>query len=235
MSSLYVLSGHPRARYVDFQAQWLLGFTRVAGGFTEVRLAPMTLPDLSRSQGGPVSTGRLIPLVRCDVVNMTRHVHHHYDYNKDGHSRTYTMKVELNQTMTEWTLSALGGVDPSTAQSLQEQNNIRLTVAASRVPTGAGAGGSGSGNGSGSGSAQWAPPLHRDVEWLDLHPANHEASPLPSAPSSRHLLQISPPLPAAAVSESAAATAAAMGSLSAGHEAAQAGKRDELRDTVTQF
>ena len=26
-------------------------------------------------------------LLRCDIVNMTRHVHHHFDYKKDGHSR----------------------------------------------------------------------------------------------------------------------------------------------------
>ena len=39
-------------------------------------------------------------LLRCDVVNMTRHVHHHFDYKKDGHSRTYTMRVERNESAT---------------------------------------------------------------------------------------------------------------------------------------
>lgn len=41
-----------------------------------------------------------IPMIRADIVNMTRLVHHHYDYAKDGHKRTYEMHVEVNQTVT---------------------------------------------------------------------------------------------------------------------------------------
>jgi hypothetical protein len=32
-------------------------------------------------------------MVRVDVINMTRHVHHHFDYRKDGHNRKYNMHV----------------------------------------------------------------------------------------------------------------------------------------------
>jgi hypothetical protein len=39
---------------------------------------------------------------------MTRHVHHHYDYAKDGHSRTYTMKIVVNETLTALINSYLG-------------------------------------------------------------------------------------------------------------------------------
>lgn len=43
-------------------------------------------------------SGTDLPLFRCDVLNMTRHVHHHYDYAKDGHTRTYTMRVQEETT-----------------------------------------------------------------------------------------------------------------------------------------
>jgi hypothetical protein len=39
-------------------------------------------------------------MVRVDVINMTRHVHHHFDYRKDGHNRKYNMHVLRNDTFT---------------------------------------------------------------------------------------------------------------------------------------
>ena len=39
------------------------------------------------------------PLIRIDLVEMTRRVHHHFDWAKDGHKRTYTMHVDLNDSL----------------------------------------------------------------------------------------------------------------------------------------
>ena len=36
------------------------------------------------------------PLIRVDVVKLMRRVHHHFDWARDGHKRTYTMLVDLN-------------------------------------------------------------------------------------------------------------------------------------------
>ena len=68
-----------------------------------------------------------LPLVRCDIVNMTRHVHHHYEYAKDGHKRTYTMRVKVNQTLTDNIMSHIG--DPSLALSLATPNGVVLYTA----------------------------------------------------------------------------------------------------------
>jgi hypothetical protein len=40
---------------------------------------------------------------------MTRHVHHHFDYARDGHQRKYTMHVERNLTATSMAQRQLGG------------------------------------------------------------------------------------------------------------------------------
>lgn len=50
-------------------------------------------------------------MVRVDIANMTRHVHHHFDYRKDGHTRTYTMHVVVNTTSTELAQGVMGS-DP---------------------------------------------------------------------------------------------------------------------------
>eukprot|EP00629_Pelagomonadales_sp_RCC1024_P016931 CAMPEP_0119264760 /NCGR_PEP_ID=MMETSP1329-20130426/3764_1 /TAXON_ID=114041 /ORGANISM="Genus nov. species nov., Strain RCC1024" /LENGTH=1310 /DNA_ID=CAMNT_0007264551 /DNA_START=450 /DNA_END=4382 /DNA_ORIENTATION=+ len=39
------------------------------------------------------------PLARLDVVEMIRKVHHHFDWVRDGHKRTYTMHVDVNNTL----------------------------------------------------------------------------------------------------------------------------------------
>ena len=40
-------------------------------------------------------------LVRVDVINATRAVHHHYDFKKDGHQRTYTMHISSDDEKRE--------------------------------------------------------------------------------------------------------------------------------------
>jgi hypothetical protein len=37
-----------------------------------------------------------------------RHVHHHYDWAKDGHKRTYTMTLAVNATATAAAARAIG-------------------------------------------------------------------------------------------------------------------------------
>jgi hypothetical protein len=41
---------------------------------------------------------------------MTRHVHHHYDWKRDGHTRTYTMRVTVNETETKDVSARVGDV-----------------------------------------------------------------------------------------------------------------------------
>ncbi len=91
---------HPQFPYVDFESKWLLESARVAGGQTTVLVSAMSASEIIDAvKNGHVASNDLesngkkrthlsIPIVRCDIVNMTRHVHHHYDYSKDGHSRT---------------------------------------------------------------------------------------------------------------------------------------------------
>eukprot|EP01034_Spumella_vulgaris_P022705 gene22705-28858_t len=127
---------HPQAPYRDFESKWLLEAARVSGGQTTVMVSPLAAsesPSRSKSSGETVvRTARTLqqlslPLVRCDLVNMTRHVHHHYEYAKDGHSRTYTMRVRVNETLSDEVLSRLG--DPSRSASVQLESAIRLSTA----------------------------------------------------------------------------------------------------------
>merc|ERR1711871_1591640 len=76
------LSEHPTEFAAKFESKFLSRMTRTPGsGHTKIAVKPLE---------GPV------PIVRCDIVNMTRHVHHHFDYARDGHQRKYTMHVERN-------------------------------------------------------------------------------------------------------------------------------------------
>ena len=120
---------HPQFPYRDFEQQWILKNARVKGGSTAVQLSALAARDkLSEKSKDQVATGGYtIPLVRCDIVNMTRHVHHHYDYAKDGHSRTYTMRVRVNQTLSDRVLSHIG--DPSQAATQPTPHGIELSTA----------------------------------------------------------------------------------------------------------
>ncbi|GMH66089.1 hypothetical protein TL16_g04354 [Triparma laevis f. inornata] len=71
------VKNHPVAGFHDFERRFLGMETEVYGGDTKVAIGVLD------GQG----------LVRVDVVNATRAVHHHYDFKKDGHQRTYTMHI----------------------------------------------------------------------------------------------------------------------------------------------
>lgn len=97
------ISNHPLPQYRGFETVWLLGSSRVDGGSTQISLTPIYH-----------DTKSMLPiLIRCDIINMTRHVHHHYNYAKDGHTRTYTMRVEVNTSETREASSVVGDVSAS--------------------------------------------------------------------------------------------------------------------------
>ena len=84
----YSLISHPTKPYLDLDMALLRRLSEKASLSVAVRrLAP------------PLGVAGL-PLVRLDILNMTRHVHHHFDYIKDGHTRTYTMTVAVNASAT---------------------------------------------------------------------------------------------------------------------------------------
>ena len=85
----YDLSFHPMKEYINFEENWLLQNIKVGlNSNTQLKLQLLTYKT------------KKIPLIRCDIINMTRLVHHHYDYNRDGHTRTYTMKISINSNET---------------------------------------------------------------------------------------------------------------------------------------
>lgn len=114
---------HPDSFYRGFETRWLLSYLHVDGGSTEISLTPL-YPD----------GNTFIPImIRCDIINMTRHVHHHYDYAKDGHSRTYTMHVEVNST--ESTLvSSFFQADISGVLPVRLNDSILLTYTPPLLP-----------------------------------------------------------------------------------------------------
>jgi hypothetical protein len=98
--------------FADFESAWLLGHSKAHAGHVEIDMAPMYL-DVTVGAGAGAGAGASagfdrsleprvlrVPFIRCDIQNMTRKVHHHYDYKKDGHSRTYTMGIQVNATLT---------------------------------------------------------------------------------------------------------------------------------------
>lgn len=117
----YQLSHHPTPIWKDFQAEFLLGSIHTSSqGSTEFKFRTLGGTDLSLHGGE-------IPILRCDIVNMTRFVHHHYNYKKDGHKRTYTLRVEVNETMTQEAVKALD-MDISYAHANQRPDHIVLDM-----------------------------------------------------------------------------------------------------------
>lgn len=115
LNSLNTLQNHPQVAYQQFELTFLLHNTRVAaGGSTSVKF--QTIPSEDDNQ---------ISVVRSDIVNMTRYVHHHYDYKRDGHKRTYTMRVFLNDSLTSSALEMIQ--DLSKAVVSIENNALRLS------------------------------------------------------------------------------------------------------------
>jgi len=94
----YGLESHPSPHYAALDVALLHAHAAAAAADTTVSVRRVAAP---RGVAG-------LPLLRCDVTNMTRHVHHHFDYALDGHTRTYTMTVELNATATAKAEAALG-------------------------------------------------------------------------------------------------------------------------------
>ena len=86
-SSMYALSSHPRPRYQNAEMQILSTLGKVPG---------KTKLSMRLIKGGSSQH-----MVRVDVVNMTRNVHHHFDYQRDGHQRKYLMHVLRNETLTK--------------------------------------------------------------------------------------------------------------------------------------
>ena len=121
----YDIRRHPSQYFHSFDSRWLLEHTRARHGYTGVKVSPL----FSRS-------GEVLPYVRCDVANMTRRVHHHYDYSRDGHSRTYTMRILVNETLGTQVQAALhlltseGGAgntaDYASVQTVQTRQGIWL-------------------------------------------------------------------------------------------------------------
>lgn len=101
----YSLSAHPTAQYEPLQTAVVRQAVRLSSGRTRVSLRH--LAD---------AHGRALPLLRLDLLNMTRSVHHHFDYKKDGHARTYTMRVAVNRTATVDAREALGTAALSSAR-----------------------------------------------------------------------------------------------------------------------
>ena len=84
-SNTYTLAAHPKPRYQNAEMQILSTLGKVPG---------KTKLSMRLVKGGSQH------MVRVDVVDMTRHVHHHFDYKRDGHNRKYNMHVVRNETMT---------------------------------------------------------------------------------------------------------------------------------------
>jgi len=101
-SAEYSLASHPRGAMVGLDVAFLQHQTR-GEGFTSTTISSERVLAPAGVAG--------IPLIRCEVVNMTRHVHHHFDYAKDGHTRTYTMTVEANATATALATAAVGPLE----------------------------------------------------------------------------------------------------------------------------
>lgn len=129
------LASHPRISYTNFESEFLLSHARVAGGSSSIKISPMfnSARDLSVDKDEQSVTAdqdwaaRACPFVRGDVVNMTRHVHHHYDYSKDGHTRTYTMRVAVDPGLSRAAQTILHG-NVSTSESQQLLDGIQLVA-----------------------------------------------------------------------------------------------------------
>ncbi len=90
----YSLISHPSPEYAGFEKALLLAFAKTP----EYSSTEVVCSEIDHDQSRKIDH---MHILRCDVHNMTRHVHHHFDYKKDGHKRTYTMKVIENRTATD--------------------------------------------------------------------------------------------------------------------------------------
>ena len=124
MASPFDIANHPTEQYQGFETMFLMSAAKVRSGSTQVRFSPMFYHQ------------RRVPIVRCDILNMTRNVHHHYDYAKDGHSRTYTMRVEVNTSLTDTITSSVGRVSSAVIQSKDEHMMLSAGDVSVSLPLG---------------------------------------------------------------------------------------------------
>ena len=103
------IARHPTKFFENFEHMFLATSSNPSSveGFTNVKIS---------------NGNKNVPLVRVDITNATRPVHHHYDFKKDGHKRTYTMHIEAK---TEQQLKRGGGGD---AKNLHLNNGLRTSV-----------------------------------------------------------------------------------------------------------
>ena len=87
-SSSFKLSSHPFPALADFE----LDFVKLSAGVKAGSAAHLSVSLVGLGAASDSSSSNDV-IVRVDVVNATRTVHHHYDYGKDGHKRTYTMRI----------------------------------------------------------------------------------------------------------------------------------------------
>jgi hypothetical protein len=117
LDSFRALQSHPQTVYRDFVTQWLFGAARTSGGTTSLLVSSLVQhPTISLSY---------LPIVRCDVVNITRRVQHHFQSNLDGHKHTYTMHISLNLSETQFVYSSLG--DPSSLSYHLNAQGVELS------------------------------------------------------------------------------------------------------------
>ena len=90
-AAAFDISNHPSDKFVGIEKKILKSKTKVAeSGQTNVRMSLLKIPG-DGGNGNNFDQGGVV--VRVDILNCTRRVHHHYDYRKDGHTRTYEMSV----------------------------------------------------------------------------------------------------------------------------------------------
>jgi len=110
----FSIASHPTKAFRGFESLLLLGHAHTSAGFTAVDIEPIRYEEPSRDNRGNavLLESPLTPLVRCDVRNASRPVHHHFESSKDGHTRTYTLVVAVNESLTLSTLPSLRGAQP---------------------------------------------------------------------------------------------------------------------------
>jgi hypothetical protein len=99
----FVVGYHPRPAFHGAETRILAKLARPDSA-VHVTASPIVASPVA--DGGSWSLGS--GLVRVDIVNMTRHVNHHFQSEIDGHERTYTLHVQGNSSAVDLLASKLG-------------------------------------------------------------------------------------------------------------------------------
>ncbi|KAF4675810.1 hypothetical protein FOL47_007236 [Perkinsus chesapeaki] len=87
--------------------------------FIEPHITSDTVLNCSWFGGGPQ-----LGIIQCDLIRSSRQVHHHFKWYKDGHKRTYTMKIiPVRQSLTKQ-LGATSAVGGDWRQSLTRRSKV---------------------------------------------------------------------------------------------------------------